>query len=227
MTITISLLTFRQQQPAAGYICRSASLKYNMSKGVTLIELMVAVALLGVILLTAATLDIAARKFFNASDRVAEMQCEVNPVLLRIKKDINQVSGSINDSGIFIEIGPTRLRFRNGSGVDGVYLTADDTWGAYVWNTANATIEYYSQTPAPPAAFGNPAFQEIVSAGVIDFTLTTINDFSPPIVNYPVTLAVSITSCYDAGETLGPCGSNNNPQITLATSAHALAQSAR
>ena len=197
-----------------------------MKNGVTLIELMVAVALLGVILLTAATLDVAARKFFNASDRVAEMQCEVSPVLLRIKKDINQAQGNINNRGVFIETGPTtRLRFRNGPGVDNVYLTADDTWGAYVWNGNN--IEFYDSVPAPPAPFGNPTLKEIVSAGVIDFTLTTINDFNPPILDYPVTLAVSITSCYDASLLLGACGSNNNPQITLATSAHALSQSAR
>ncbi|MEK6715760.1 MAG: prepilin-type N-terminal cleavage/methylation domain-containing protein [Candidatus Omnitrophota bacterium] len=183
-----------------------------MKNGVTLIELMVAVALLGVILLTAATLDVAARKFFNASDRVAEMQCEVSPVLLRIKRDINQVTGSINDSGIFIEAPPvdivTRLRFRR----------SDATWGAYVKN--GTTIEYYSQAPVPPGWVGSPLLTEIVSAGVTDFSPTFVTGST-------ATVKVSITSCYDASGMLGLCGSNNNPQITLATSAHALSQSAR
>ena len=182
-----------------------------MKKSVTLIELMVAVALLGVILLTAATLDVAARKFFNASDRVAEMQCEVSPVLLRIKRDINQVSGNIMDPGMNIALStPWRHRFRK----------IDGTWCAYVWNTTNRTIEYYNSVPAYSLPWGSPTLTEIVSAGVTAFDLAYV-------AGSMATVRVSITSCYDPTGGLGPCGSNNNPQITLATSAHALSQSAR
>lgn len=165
--------------------------------------------MLGVILLTAATLDIAARKFFNASDRVAEMQCEVSPVLLRIKRDINQVRGNIIDPGMNIATSPPwRHRFRK----------IDGTWCAYVWDTTNNTIEYYALAPVPPG-WGSPVLTEKVSAGVTAFDLAYV-------AGSTATVRVSITSCYDT-TSLATCGNNDNPQITLATSAHALSQSAR
>lgn len=196
-----------------------------MKNAFTLIELIVAIALLGVILLVAATLDVAARKFLNVSERIVGMQCEVSPALLRIKKDINQALGDMIYPGIVIDSNNSSkatFRFRRNKGSDGNF-SADDLWAGY--NKTGTYINYYSNVSDSSAAWKNYTPGEKISSGVSYFNLSTINNIKGN-DSTPLTLQVSITSCYDVSQSIGNCGTTNNPQATLTTSAQALSQPA-
>ncbi|PIQ88686.1 MAG: hypothetical protein COV72_07095 [Candidatus Omnitrophica bacterium CG11_big_fil_rev_8_21_14_0_20_42_13] len=192
--------------------------KYKIS--VTLIELMIAVVLLSVILLVGATIDIAARKFYNLTDRQAGLQNEINPVILRIKRDVNRASGRVGDQGITVQSGNSRFRVRvdnNNTPSD----TSDDQWVSYglVGN------EVLFLGPHSPPAWPTAATAEVIADRVTAFVPTAIVS-ALAAVNRGVD--INITACFNpAAAAPSPlCGSRENPNLSVTTRAYSLSLSA-
>ena len=68
-----------------------------MRKSTTLIELLIAVSLLSVVILAAATFDIASRNFLRASQRKAEVVNDATLVLDHMHKNILSAIGDIHN----------------------------------------------------------------------------------------------------------------------------------
>lgn len=194
-----------------------------MKKGVTLIELVIAISLLGVILLTATAVDVSVRRFFNASDRSAALQNELNPVLLRMKKDINTAVGQPGNSGIQIQAGNNRIAVRrdvNISGVPNVNSAGnynDDTWTTYA--LVGNQIQFYRGN-APWVAVSSI---DIIADKITAFQLGSI--ISPFIAGYSIGANIQITACNNPAA--GGCGTAANPALDVITTVYALSQAGR
>lgn len=118
----------------------------NAKRGITLIELLIAISLVGMIVLAIVAVDVAARRFVNTSDFEARAQNQASPALELIAKDVSQAVGNIkSDSGICQESDPppcnitavsvaqnilSRIDRNNSPGNYG-----DDTWVGYRYNS--------------------------------------------------------------------------------------------
>lgn len=180
---------------------------------------MVAVFLLSMILLTGATVDLASRRFLRVSDRQAELQNELSPILLSIKRDINRSGGWVNNPGITIAANRINIRMD----IDNVgnqhnpptKATTDDF--GYTYQTVGNEMRYYG-----PYAGALPAAFRVLSSRITVFFLAIRT--SPTLV--PIGANVAITACYNpAGVAPNQCGTVNNPIMTLTTTAYAISQS--
>ena len=192
---------------------------------ITLVELMVAITLLSLIFLTSANIDIASRKLTNAAERQAELQNEISPALLQIKKSINLATGEKNNSGLNIDAANNRIAIRldiDANGIPNIGTAndyTDDNWIAYqlVENKIQYYLPYGSSGGFPVIEAPN----EIISTRVEAFTLTSINSAFDAALSRGA--EISITARFMPGQRI----TTTNPELTLATSAHAISQSAR
>ncbi len=82
----------------------------NRVKATTLIELILALSLVGVILLAAGSFDLVARKFFRSSDIKSQLLGEAGTILEYIAKDVMETRGDPNNIGVFINAGQLLLK---------------------------------------------------------------------------------------------------------------------
>jgi Tfp pilus assembly protein PilW len=83
-----------------------------MKKTITLVELILAMSLLGVIVFAATSIDITARRFFRASDLTAEVVNEASYVMEHIQKHASQAHGWRDAAG-YTGWGPEPLAASN------------------------------------------------------------------------------------------------------------------
>lgn len=95
---------------------------------VTLVELVMAVLLLGLVMATAADIDIASRKFFITTDRVGQLQVRLGSAMDHMAKNISLAHGDLLDRGINIS-GTGTIEIRVDNGAPQSY--ADDVWMRY------------------------------------------------------------------------------------------------
>lgn len=131
-----------------------------MSKkaGFTLVELLIAISLVGMIILSITAIDVASRRFINTANYAAQVQSEVGPVLERMAKDISQAYGYYNNTGINLT-GTTQITIRQIDTAPHTYtIFTDDPGIRYTYNPGpafNITREERTclscpWTPAPP-----------------------------------------------------------------------------
>lgn len=117
----------------------------NAKRGITLIELLIAISLVGMIVLAIVAVDVAARRFVNTSDFEARAQNQASPALELIAKDVSQAVGNrISDTGVnqtsAANIG-ARVDINSTGGPNntpGNY--GDDTWISYSFDAGTSTI---------------------------------------------------------------------------------------
>lgn len=173
----------------------------NSLTGFTLTELLIAISLVGMIILSLVAVDVAMRKFLNTSDYTARVQNEISPALDMIVKDTSRAIGYINDSGIVIS-GSNRIEIRqlDTNNPPSYSDYADDPWIRYSFN--NYTIEKRTRVNES-SAWTNP---ETIARNISSCNFT----YSP---NTPV--GISITALHNAALTEDE---NTNPRVTLETS---------
>ncbi|TAN59426.1 hypothetical protein EPN16_07240 [bacterium] len=132
------------------------AIRYPLSakRGITLIELLIAISLVGMIVLAIVAVDVASRRFVNTSDFEARAQNQIAPTLDMIAKDVSLAIGNVRaDSGICKDSDPTpcnittsvvsqniRSRIdRNSNPTPGNY--SDDTWVGYRYNSTGSIIQ--------------------------------------------------------------------------------------
>ena len=77
-----------------------------MKKAISLIELVLAMSVIGVIMLATTNLETTARRFLSASDRVAQVMNEANYVMDHIQKYVCRTDGYVDTAGAFIGVDP-------------------------------------------------------------------------------------------------------------------------
>ena len=174
-------------------------MKTLLKDGLTLVELLIAVALIGILAVGISSLATYANFFLVSSDRRAQVQNEASFVLEHMAKHLGQAISSVDYPGV-IMLGTSRIRVRldrNGNGQpddDG----AND-WIAYIYDSGLNTITFYSQCSASawPGGAG-----EILTEQASDFQVSYASAD-----NY---IFAYITTCWDADSP--DCGSINIPE---------------
>ncbi|MFH1201954.1 MAG: prepilin-type N-terminal cleavage/methylation domain-containing protein [Candidatus Omnitrophota bacterium] len=200
--------------------------KINNKKALTLLELIIAVSLLGVIILAATTFDTAIRQSFRHSDVQVQLLTEISPALQHMTKNIMQGIGDVSNPGINMTnvAGNLAVRVRTNIGLDNQIATIDDEWRAYRYTGSTGPpiddfqiwyyLPYFSATGAPGLNANDP--HEIISRRVFNATFI-------PLLNNSI-VGIDITACQDPNEgdvngdgTADPCGSRFNPSVNIAT----------
>lgn len=130
------------------FSCRLSATRYplNARNGLTLIELLIAISLVGMIILAVVAVDVASRRFVNTSDYEARAQNQISPALEMIAKDVSQAIGNrvIPDPpGSGVRQNPPGNTANIGSRLDtddepGDYN--DDTWIGYSFDSGTSII---------------------------------------------------------------------------------------
>ena len=187
--------------------------------GFTLVELMIAVSLVGMIMLALSAVDMASRKFLKTSDYEAKVQNNISPVLEMIVKDISLASGQKSNPGINL-VSSSQIRAR----VDRMYLPtpktySDDTWIEY--NFASNQIQRKECSADINGAWtGSCAAPFTIASNVqaCAFTRSIIPD--PDTLKNPVKIILTARLLAN-----GSPPTPTNPEVTLETSVFPLPSS--
>lgn len=156
----------------------------NAKRGITLIELIIAISLVGMIVLAIVAVDMASRRFVNTSDFEARAQNQISPALELIAKDVSRAVGNrISDTGVNqtsaakIDIA-ARLDINATGGPNntpGNY--GDDTWIGYGFDSGTSTIRrrecLNNAWPCVATASNSTVANHIVSP--TNFTINSTN----------------------------------------------------
>lgn len=143
----------------------------DAKRGFTLIELIIAISLVGLIILAIVGVDVASRRFVNTSDYEARAQNQIGPVLEMIVKDVSRAVGNVRfDSGVNqTTASDIRARIdRNNSPSN----YGDDTWVGYRY--ISGTIQRTECSPNWPCA----ASWETIANNLINTPPTNITSFT-------------------------------------------------
>lgn len=141
----------------------------NHQKGMTLVELVLALLLLNLIILTGLSMEIGVRRLFSSSDREAQLLSEIAPVVTRVTRDISRAIGAPGDPPYqygrlncgMIGAGWVALNissdyvvcFRRDTN-NNALADVGDLWIAYLWRNSsawpnNGELVYYSNLTDP------------------------------------------------------------------------------
>ena len=107
--------------------------------GFTLIELIIAVSMVGMIILAIVAVDAFSRKMLGSSNDSSKLQSTVSSAILLISKDVSAASGNIT--------------IQNSTVID-IRSDDNDNWVSYQFN--NNTIQRCLKTPIACSASGDP-----------------------------------------------------------------------
>lgn len=207
----------------------------NSNYSFTMVELIIAIILMGFLVLSYFSIDIFTRTHAIENERRVQLQNTASFVLEHMKKNL---SGAAARSGAVGGVAVQPLSFIAISGDPALLAWVDvnlngqldalDKQVAYRYNTATYQIWYYDNYTDSPLAYvvlgkvkpgtGNsfirPDFSRIDSG---DFTQNTTQiryDLSTP-ANFTNYFDVQIINCWDAAESTDTCGSLANPIIAM------------
>lgn len=173
----------------------------RQKRAITLIELLVAIALSGLLIVGISSLNTFAQFHLMTSVRRAQVQNEASLVLEHMAKNIAQGIGSLNmpaavkhDSEEWIKV-----RWdRNSNGQP----DNDDGWIAYRYIPAQNEIQYHANYSASswPTTGG-----EVISRKVTYFSCGITDNY----------IFADITACVDPDGDPNACGNIDNPQVEM------------
>ena len=169
-----------------------------MKKALTLIELVLAVALLAVIVLAATSIDVAARYFFKSSDTKSRVLNEASLIVEHIQKRASQSSGFIDNPGIrpavpFADSSFLEIRLDGDSPL--TFDDASDRWVRYDFNGNNLVFTDGSNAEIISSKVTHCAFSSASSGAAVDMEITVQyipNEPMDPKENPQVTLRTSV-----------------------------------
>ena len=176
------------------------------SKSVTLIELLIAIALLAVIILGINNINIFSRYHLISSDRRAKLQNDVSRCLEHITKNASSAIGNfaINGSNAVVNTSGGLYVYIDANGNGTRESGSGDRWIGYSLSGNN--LNYYADCGAGggPSCGASP---EVVASDITAFT---------PSLNISSSyIDVTLTACYNPASA---CGTPDNPSVTMATS---------
>ena len=199
--------------------------QYNNKKGVTLLELIIAVCIFTLIVIGFSSIDTFSRYHVVSSDRRVKLQNDASYVLEHMAKHITGIDtqgGAIGDVTNTPTSSPVSLTFIGGENAIVINIdynnngkwdgTSTDRQIAYRYSAANYEIWYYS-----PYSGGTPGSPEVITSKKIrpNFSSTTSQptycsySTSAPYNDY---IEVQIGACWDPA---GTCGTPDNPALSM------------
>jgi prepilin-type N-terminal cleavage/methylation domain-containing protein len=144
-----------------------------MSKktGFTLVELLIAISLVGMIILSITAIDVASRRFINTANYAAQVQSEIGPILERMAKDISQAYGytgttlGIPNSGINITV-PTQITIRQLDNYPHTYTDFTDDPGIRYTYNPNPAFNITRENRDCPTCSWSPIPPEVIARNI-------------------------------------------------------------
>jgi len=152
---------------------------YTKRKAVTLIEVLIAISLLGFVIISVTTVDLFMRRQFQETDIRAHLLNEISPAMEHMLKNLAQGIGDINNPGINTDsIGGDRAFRVRIDRNNTPHNYADDVWVAYRYRSAAAPsgryqIWYCNNCANPPCTTCSPAWgSEVIAKKIYNTTFT-------------------------------------------------------
>lgn len=116
----------------------------KFKSGVTLVELIIAMSLLGIVVLGATTFDLASRQFLTSSERKTQVLNELTFILEHMNKNVHKATGDISNLGLIIPGGSGgQIWIRQDSNLTPQNYN-DDKWLRYSYNSNNYNLNFCS-----------------------------------------------------------------------------------
>lgn len=192
----------------------------SAKKGFTLVELFIAIALAGMVLLPITAVDIVSRKFLNNTNYESRVQNEAAPTLERIAKDIARGYGNASNPGVIVPTS-TEVQVR---GLDAAMpptydIFTDDPWVRYRYDSTTFSIIKESCTGSPFNCSPWGAAETLANnISACSFTIAL-----DALFNKNLWVTIAITARRNAADTSPP--SPTNPEVILQTTIAAHSQS--
>jgi hypothetical protein len=178
-----------------------------MKRSITLLEMILAMSLLGTILIATTGIDLAARSFFKASDYRVRVANDLSFIFDHIQSFAALSSGWQDSAGYSIPSNST-LRIRLDGSTPNQFDDASDTWVEYDFNSVNNTIVFCDNFVVGTGCVGS---SEILSSRIVPNS-----DSSPffTVSGADSTLSLDISARYDPDSS---ASRRDNPEINLKT----------
>ena len=178
-------------------------------KAFSLVELVMAITLLGLILLAASSSDIGSRRFFSSSQRAAKVLDDANFIIEHMHKNIIQAKGNKTDKGYSVPDAHTLALRVKWSLLDG----GSDSWVKYQLNPNQHILYFCTLDSSAASCDGTVAGAEILSKKV---TSLKFDDSNTGSIDIDITLRYNPNGAVDV---------RYNPEVSLSTSAALLQHS--
>lgn len=144
-------------------------LRFKRKEGMSLVELLMALVLLNMLIMTGVSMEFGIRRVLSSADAESRVMGEISPIVTQLTKDVNRAIGNAQASpacrayqlNILAGCNPSIVLRRDSNG-NGVAEATDLTVG-YGWNAASFEIRYY-----PNAAV---AAYDVLSNKITDFSI--------------------------------------------------------
>ena len=161
-------------------------------QSVTLVELLIAISLIGLLVVGITSLSTYANFHLLTSDRWAQVQNELSFTLEDMSKNIVRATGNFNDPGIENIAGGFRVRVS----------VNPDVWISYTQS-------------------GNSIQKDVVDLSSRDVILNPGGfTYSQPPLDNGTGIKITLVGCFDPTAAIGICGSLDNPQLTMQTTVY-------
>ncbi|RKY29081.1 MAG: hypothetical protein DRP61_00155 [Candidatus Omnitrophota bacterium] len=168
-------------------------------------ELILAIVLLGVIILSATAIDVASHYFFKSSDTKTQVLNEVSFILEHIQKNASLAHGWIDNPAVAIISNSLRIR------VDDPNNSTPENFGddlslTYTFSNTNHQLTY-----------NNGLTTETLSSRIVDNPDIDRDGFPEPLFSLSSSgteVIVTLTARYDPSEPVDP---KTNPEVSLQT----------
>lgn len=191
-------------------------------KSITLVELLIAIVLIGMIVLGLHSIELFSRFHIIASDRQAKLQNEIAYVLEHMSKKMLNAVGNTNatDPGQrpiatnSIEVDNT-IQIRTDTNSNG-QRDSGDKQIAYRYRAPDYQIWYYSNY-TDCLDYADPSCYEVITHKIIrpDFSTDTTQPTHFTYSSSNNYLDLQITACWDPDGDPNACGTPDNPSITM------------
>ena len=193
--------------------------EYNNNKGVTLLELLIAISIFALIVVGFSSIDTFSRYHLITSDKKAKLQNDASYVLEHMAKEINKAIGDVNQAPIDTSTkiaGDDAIRAwidYNQNGKRDTYPT--DRQIAYRFTDATGPpsgqyqIWYYSSCVGPNCNLAGSSSPEVISSKIsladLGSTYSSGNDY----------VEVQLTACDDPDGSPVACGGLDNLSVNM------------
>ncbi|MEK6563959.1 MAG: prepilin-type N-terminal cleavage/methylation domain-containing protein [Candidatus Omnitrophota bacterium] len=192
--------------------------------GFTLVELFIAITLVGMVFLSITAVDIVSRKFLNTTYYESRVQNEVGPILEMIAKDIARGYGNLNNPGVIVSTPNTvDIRQLDAAAAPTYDDFSDDSWVRYSYEAApNYRVTRQYCTAGSQTVCGSWGTSETLANNISGCSFTIADDAG---LNKNLWVAVVITARRNAADSSPP--SATNPEVVLRTTIAARSQPIR
>ena len=188
--------------------------QYNQHRGLTLVELLIAICIFSLIVIGFSSIDTFSQYHVITSDRRAKLQNDASYVLGNMAKNIGRAIGDVNQAPVDTNSGisgDAAIKVWIDSNPNGKRDNSDSKI-AYRHRTTGSQSEkyqfwYYSSCVGPNCNQAGTSSPEVISRKISNFSssYSSGNDY----------IEIQLTTCWDPDGSPAACGSPDNPALSM------------